>query len=173
MGKSFDFKKESEELKKPPEFNDDSVWIVVDSSTSDPGKHYVFLEDRKDLAIECAKKCGWEYITDGSISNHLNRVDAINDGQTKISICRAKVTGWDPMSVFRVPPHPPTPEEEEQRTKEYQEKRKRKLLTDSHLIKEVENRLGDIKLQNIQVRDIGILIDFVLALLDLKDEDDE
>ncbi len=100
MGAIEDFTKEKEKLKEHPEFNDDSVWIVVDSSVCEPGVHYVFLEDRKDLAIIMAQKCGWDNLRDSAVSDHLNRANAINQGQTKISICRVKVTGWDPKEIL-------------------------------------------------------------------------
>lgn len=158
-----------EEAKKPPVFDGNSVWIVVDSSTCDPGKHYVFPEDRKDLAIKCAEECGWEYITDGSISDHLNNVDAINDGQTKISICRATVTGWKKDLFSEMCPPYPTTEEEEQRMKKYQEKRKTDKLKNEAIICEIREKLGIMRIWDIPLRDLGDVIDYIFALIDLKE----
>ena len=93
MEKSFSLKDELKRLKATPEFNGDSVWIVTDSSHIDPGKLYVFEENKKDLVIAKARECGWEYISDTSVHNHLDRTSVFSQGQIKISIVRTKVIG--------------------------------------------------------------------------------
>lgn len=57
--------------------------------------------------------------------------------------------------------------------KEHQKKRKLQIEKDQRTVRDIINALGTKRLEELQLRDFPLIVDYVYAVLNLKDADEE